>query len=101
MENIKNTSISICVMSKYVVKVKTSGTAYCGTDFEGDSKYEDYSEEKLKTISGFNLLAEFAENFGRIDIFDFLVKDNTFIFSYFDFNHGSYCDKVYTILKEE
>lgn len=93
-------NISICTMLKYELIVKTTGSAYCGMDFEGDGKYEDYYEEELRTISGFDLLTEFSKNLEERNIFNFSVKNNAYIFSYFDPTHGSYCDKTYTIIKE-
>lgn len=93
-------NITICVMLKYEVIVKTTGSAYCGTDFEGDSKFEDYHEEELRTIYGFDLLKEFSKNLEQCDIFEFSVNNNTYYFSYFTPTNGSYCDKTYTILRE-
>ena len=87
-------------MLKYEVIVKTTGSAYCGTDFWGDSKFEDYQSEELRTISGFDLLKEFSENLERCDIFDFSVNNNTYYFSFFTPSNGSYCDKTYTIMRE-
>jgi len=96
----EKSNISICAMVNYDVIVKTTGSAYCGTDFEGDSKFEDYQDEELRTISGFDLLKEFSENLEEIDMFDFSVKNNTYYFSYFSPTNGSYCDKKYTIIRE-
>ena len=93
-------NISICAMVNYDVKVETTGSAYCGTDFEGYVKYEDYHEEELITISGFDLLKDFSKNLEQRDIFEFSVNNNTFYFSYFTPTNGSYCDKTYTIIRE-
>ncbi len=92
-------NITICAIVNYDVKVKTTGSAYCGTDFWGDSKFEGYQDEELRTISGFDLLKEFSENLEQRDIFDFSFNNNTFFFSYFTPTNGSYCDKTYTIIK--
>ena len=93
-------NIFICAMVNYDVKVKTTGSAYCGTDFWGDSKFEDYQYEELRTISGFDLLKEFSKNLEQRDIFEFSVNNNTYYFSYFTPTNGSYWDKTYTILRE-
>lgn len=77
--------ISISVLSKYEVVVKTIGTV-----FKDDSRYEDYSSEELRTISGYDLLAQFSSNLEDCDIFDFSVKNNTYHFSYFTPSNGSY-----------
>lgn len=90
----------ICSYCDYEVKIEIKGTAYCGCDFEGDGKYENYSDTETKTINGGELLEQFAKQLNECDLMQFRHTGNKFYFQFFDPNNGSGSDITYTILKE-
>ncbi len=92
----------ICAYYKYVVKIKTRGSAYCGVDFEGDGKFEDYDIVEQETLNGSELMKLFSTHLKAPDICDFTIDGkNTFHFGFFEPNNGSCCDINYTLIKEE
>ena len=90
----------LSVFHKYKVKIDYKGSAYISTDWEGDSKYEDYSFTEEKLISGGELAEIFAEELKDNEFFDLAITDHKWRFGFFNQNNGSYCDKDYTILGE-
>lgn len=92
---------NICCYCDYEVKIEIKGTAYCGCDFEGDGKYEDYSNIETKTINGGELLEYFSHYFSERDLVLFRHIENKFYFEFFDPFNGSSSNATYTILKEK
>lgn len=92
---------SICIYCDYEVKSEIKGTAYCGCDFEGDGKYEDYSITEIGIINGGELLEKFSKQLSKRDLILFRQIGNKFHFSFFDPDNGSCSNVTYTILKEE
>ena len=87
----------ICGYVYYKVKIECKGSAYISTDWEGDSKYEDYSFEDEHILQGCELMEMFAKELNDIDCMDFRVEDNKYMFGFFNPNNGSGCDKVYVV----
>ena len=96
------TFFGICAYYKYIVKIKMKGSAYCGMDFEGDGKFEDYDSIEQRTLNGSELMGLFSTHLQEPYICEFTTDGkNTFHFGFFEPDNGSYCDMDYTLIKEE
>ena len=100
-KHLKKTFYGICAYYNYKVKIQNKGSIFCGIDFEGDAKYEDYREYKQKIINGGDLLKLWSVHFSSSDICDFVINGQIYHFGFFDSHNGSFSDIDYTILEEK
>ena len=85
------------IFNTYIVTIECKGSSYISTDWEGDSKFEDYSFTDQHIMQGGELMELFAKELNNTNIFEFGLKDGKWCFSFFQPLNGSSCDKRYTI----
>lgn len=101
VKNVEKNFFGLCAYYKYRVKKKVKGSAYCGRDFEGDGKFEDYNNNEQKTLNGSELMELFSTHLKSPDVCDFTTDGKTtFHFGFFEPWNGSFCDIDYLILNE-
>lgn len=81
----------------YKVIQYCEGSTYISTDWEGDSKFEDYSFKEEYRLRGCDILEIFHTRFMENDLIDFTITDKRYVFDYFNPNNGSTCLITYEI----
>ena len=71
------------VFNTYIVTIECEGSAYISTDWEGDSKFEDYSFTEERTMSGGELMELFAKELNDKELFEFGLKNGKWCFGFF------------------
>lgn len=101
IKNDKKNFFGFCAYYRYRVKMKVRGSAYCGIDFEGEGKFEDYNNNEQLTLSGSELMKLFSNHLKASDVCEFSTDGKfAFHFGFFEPSNGSFCDIDYIILKE-
>lgn len=101
IKNVEKNFFGLCAYYKYRVKKKVKGSEYCGIDFEGNGKFEDYNNNYQKILNGSELMELFSTHLKSPDVCDFTTDGKTtFHFGFFKPWNGSFCDIDYLILNE-
>ena len=92
---------NICALCYYKVIQYCEGSSYISTDWEGDSKFEDYSFKEEYSLQGCEILKIFAERLNDDNLIDFTISDKRYVFDYFNPNNGSTYLITYVIKRND